>query len=134
QGKTVVQIDVRAEHIGRRVHVDHALVGHAAPTLDLLLPRLAKTEGDGHLKNARKAYQKWCTSQERLTAPPRKGGVIRKLRGAVDNPEQRIRPEAVAKELDAHADPDAIFTVDTGMCTTWISRFVSFDNQRKLLG
>jgi len=133
QGKTVVQLDTRAEHIGRRVHVDHALIGHAAPTLDLLLPRLSEVGDSTHLDNARKAYEKWCTSQQRLTEPP-KAGVLRKLRGAVDNPDDLIRPEAVGSALDAHASADAIFTVDTGMCTTWVSRFVSFDNERRLLG
>ena len=59
---------------------------------------------------------------------------MRKLRGAVDNPDDLIRPEAVAKALDAHASADAVFTVDTGMCTAWVSRFVSFDNERRLLG
>ncbi len=134
QGKTVVQLDTRAEHIGRRVHVDHALIGHAAPTLDLLLPRLNDVEDSTHLDKARKAYEKWCKSQQRLTEPPKKAGVVRKLRGAVDNPDDLIRPEAVAKALDAHASADAIFTVDTGMCTAWVSRFVSFDNERRLLG
>src|SRR5699024_10700502 len=126
-------LDTRAEHIGRRVHEDHALIGHAAPTLDLLLPRLSEVGDSAHLDNARQAHAKWCTSQQHLTEPP-KAGVLRKVRGALDNPDDQLRPEAVAKALDAHASTDAVFTVDTGMCTAWVSRFVSFDNERRLLG
>ena len=37
-GKTVVQLDIRAQHIGRRTHVMHALVGHALPTLRVSSP------------------------------------------------------------------------------------------------
>src|SRR5699024_6112907 len=94
QGKTRVQLDTRAEHIRRRVHGDHVLIGHAAPTLDLLLPRLSQVGDSAHPDNARKAYAKWCTSQQHLTEPPN-AGVLRKLRGALDNPDDLIRPEAV---------------------------------------
>lgn len=133
QGKTVVQIDTRPEHIGRRVHVSHALVGHAGPTLDVLLPHLTEETDPAHLDAVTKAYRKWCDSQQKFTDPPR-SGIVRKLRGALTNPGDRIRPEALAAALDTHADPDAVFTVDTGMCTAWVSRFVSFDNHRRLLG
>ena len=39
-GKTVIQLDVRGSHIGRRTPVDHALVGDAPLTLQALLPLL----------------------------------------------------------------------------------------------
>ena len=43
---------------------------------------------------------------------------------AFDNPDDRIRPEALAAAVDRHAAADAIFTTDTGMSTVWLSRFV----------
>ena len=44
-GKTVIQLDARGEHVGRRTPVQHALVGDAAATLDRLVPRLRATRG-----------------------------------------------------------------------------------------
>ena len=52
--------------------------------------------------------------------------------GAFDNPDERIRPEAVAVAVDRHASSDAIFTSDTGMSTVWLSRFVTMRGDRRL--
>jgi pyruvate dehydrogenase (quinone) len=40
----------------------------------------------------------------------------------------------LARVIDHHAAPDAIFTVDTGMSTVWLSRFVTMSDRRALLG
>jgi pyruvate dehydrogenase (quinone) len=60
--------------------------------------------------------------------------VIEKVRGVFDNPDDRIRPEAVAVAIDRHASDQAIFTSDTGMATVWLSRFVTMRGGRRLLG
>ena len=44
-GKTVIQLDARGEHVGRRTPVQHALVGDAAATLERLVPRLERRDG-----------------------------------------------------------------------------------------
>jgi pyruvate dehydrogenase (quinone) len=36
-----------------------------------------------------------------------------------------IHPEYVASVLDELADPDAVFTVDTGMCNAWAARYLT---------
>jgi pyruvate dehydrogenase (quinone) len=52
----VLQVDLRGEHIGRRVRVDVPLVGTVKDTATALLPRLeAKTNG-GHLDRMREHY------------------------------------------------------------------------------
>ena len=51
-----------------------------------------------------------------------------------DNPDDRIRPEAVAVAVDRHASDSAIFTTDTGMSTVWLSRFVTLRGTRRLIG
>ena len=56
------------------------------------------------------------------------------MRSAFDNPDERIRPEAVALAVNAHAAADAIFTSDTGMSTVWLSRFVTLRGTQRLLG
>jgi pyruvate dehydrogenase (quinone) len=133
-GKTVIQLDARAEHIGRRVAVDQALVGHAAPTLRALLPKLvAKPDGE-HLARCREHYLAWTNRQQALTDPDHDGGVIGRLRERLDNAEDRIRPELLAQVVNRHAAADAVFTTDTGMSTVWLSRFVRMTGRRALLG
>ncbi|MGI8664897.1 MAG: thiamine pyrophosphate-dependent enzyme [Jatrophihabitans sp.] len=134
EGKTVIQLDARAEQIGRRVAVDLALVGHSAPTLELLLDRLAAGTSEDHLLACRTSYQAWTARQAALTEPDHDSGLIGRLRERLDNTEERIRPELLAQAVNRHAAPDAVFTTDTGMSTVWLSRFVQMTDRRALLG
>ncbi|GAA0187852.1 thiamine pyrophosphate-dependent enzyme [Glutamicibacter creatinolyticus] len=133
-GKTVIQLDMRAEHIGRRTQVAHSLVGHVQPTLAELLPLLNTSREGKHLGAMRKDYEHWMQRQMKITDPQRDRGLIGKVRSLVENPDELIRPEAVAATLDAQADQDAIFTSDTGMSTVWLSRFITMSGTRRLLG
>ncbi|QRQ78134.1 thiamine pyrophosphate-dependent enzyme [Glutamicibacter protophormiae] len=133
-GKTVIQLDMRAEHIGRRTQVSHAMVGHVEPSLKQLLPKLPAGRADKHLASIRKQYERWLERQGRITDPDRDRGLVGKVRSLVENPEEFIRPEAVAAQLDQQAARDAIFTVDTGMSTVWLSRFIEMRGERRLLG
>jgi pyruvate dehydrogenase (quinone) len=133
-GKTVVQLDSRAAHIGRRTTVTHALSGDARLTLEALLPLVEQKADDHHLASALKTYRGWQERQQHLTDPAydrKPKGLLRKL---VDNPENRIRPELVADAVQRHAQPDAIFTTDTGMSTVWLSRYVRMTGGRRLIG
>lgn len=51
-----------------------------------------------------------------------------------DNPDRRIRPEALAATVDRHATADAVLTSDTGMSTAWLARFVTLTGTRRLVG
>ncbi|MDQ2837905.1 MAG: thiamine pyrophosphate-binding protein [Actinomycetota bacterium] len=133
-GKTVIQLDARAEQIGRRVPVDLALVGHAAASLELLLGKLAAKPSGDHLQASRESYQAWNQRQAALTDPEHDSGLIGRLRERLDNTEDRIRPELLAQAVNRHAAPDAVFTTDTGMSTVWLSRFVEMTDRRALLG
>jgi pyruvate dehydrogenase (quinone) len=134
EGKTVVQLDRRGRHVGRRTPVDHPLVGDTKLTLQALLPLLTRKEDRGHLEHALHSYGKWRERQSHLTDPAydRKPKGI--LRRKVDNPESRIRPELLAAAVERHAAADAVFTTDTGMSTVWLSRFVRMTGTRRLLG
>ena len=132
--KTVVQLDVRGEHIGRRTAVDHPVVGDTRLGLQGLLPLLEAKPDHSHLDTARKEYLDW-RDRQRLLADPgydrRPKGLLRRK---VDNSEGLIRPEVLAAAIDRHADRDAIFTTDTGMATVWLSRFVRMTGNRRLIG
>jgi pyruvate dehydrogenase (quinone) len=133
-GKTVVQLDARQAHIGRRTSVSHALVGDVGDTLRALLPRLGARTETGHLDAATEKYAAWRDRQQALLDPGHDTTLVGRVRAVFDNPDDRIRPEAVAAALDRHAAPDAVFTTDTGMSTVWVSRFVTMSDRRRLLG
>ncbi|GAB3995282.1 thiamine pyrophosphate-dependent enzyme [Nocardioides marmoraquaticus] len=133
-GKTVVQLDDRGAHVGRRTPVDHALVGDTALTLRALLPQLHEHASGAHLKAARKVYDTWRTLQSHLADPSYDRKARGLLRRKVDNPDARVRPEVVAAAIERHAADDAVFTVDTGMAVVWLSRFVRMTGGRRQLG
>ncbi len=132
--KHVIQLDRSAEHIGRRVSVRTSLVGDCAATLRELVPLLGRHEDRSHLDTATSAYSAWRAGQQKLAEPDHDRSLLGRLRSVGDNPDHRIRPEAVAVALDRHAAPDAIFTSDTGMSTVWLSRLIPMSDQRRLVG
>jgi pyruvate dehydrogenase (quinone) len=133
-GKTVVQLDVRGEHIGRRTPVDHPLVGDTRLGLQQLLPLLEAKADRAHLDKARESYASWQERQQHLTDPDYDRKPKGLLRRKVDNPDNLIRPELLAAAVEHHAAHDAIFTSDTGMATVWLSRFVRLSGARRLVG
>ena len=137
QGKTVIQLDARGEHVGRRTSVRHALVGDARETLRRLLPRLSGgpvREDRSHLDDSVSHFQEWHERQQALLDPGHDETLVGKVRAVFDNPDDRIRPEALAAAVDRIAPGQAIFTSDTGMSTAWLSRYVTMRGTRRLVG
>lgn len=133
-GKQVIQLDARAEHIARRLAVAHSLVGDAKETLAQLVPLLDTKNDTSYLDRHRKEYEIWQAGQRRLADPDHDSKLVGRIRKHLDNPDELIRPELVAAAVDEAADDDAIFTTDTGMSTVWLSRFVEMRGSRRLLG
>ena len=134
KGKTVVQLDARGQHIGRRTSVDRSLVGDTRLTLQSLLPLMDSKSDRSHLDAARQHYLSWGERQAHLTDPAYDTKLKGLLRRTVDNPDHRIRPELLAAAVERHAQSDAIFTTDTGMSTVWLARFVRMTGRRRLVG
>ena len=119
-GVTVIQVDLRGEHIGRRVKVDVPLVGTVRDTATALLPRVqAKTEGH-HLGRMRKHYAK---TRERLDEL-----------AINDHNRTPLHPQFVAKTLSAMAADDAVFLADVGTPVVWAARYLSMNGRRRLIG
>ena len=116
----IVQIDIRAERLGRRSKLDLGLCGDVRDTLRALLP-LVQPRTDRSFLDA---------MLERHVA------ARRKLRAYVDHVGKRrpIHPEYVAATLDELARSDAVFTIDTGMCAVWGARYVRAAAGRRFLG
>ncbi|MEV5440163.1 thiamine pyrophosphate-dependent enzyme [Streptomyces sp. NPDC052682] len=141
EGRTVIQVDTEATHIGRRVPVDVGLVGDAGATVRDLLEHLSAPPAGSpgardrsHLEKARERFEQWRSAQARLADPSHDKSVVGRLRSALDNRTHDIRPEALAAAVDRIAADDAVFTSDTGMATVWLSRFVEMRGERRLIG
>lgn len=118
--KTIVQIDLNPERLGRRTKVDLGLHGDIQDTLKVLIPMLTVKEDASFLNAQLHIYSK----------------VKEHLQTYVDDKGRKnaIHPEAVAAYLDRIATKDAIFTVDTGMCCVWGARYITATRDRYMLG
>ena len=116
----VVQVDVRGEHIGRRVRVDVGLVGTVRDTIASLLPHLETARDEAHLSRMTSHYRR---TRERLDALAQSRGD----RGP-------IHPQALAKAIDTLAEDDAVFLADVGTPTLWAARYLRMNGRRRLLG
>jgi pyruvate dehydrogenase (quinone) len=116
----IAQVDIRAERLGRRSKLDLGLCGDVKATLRALLP-LVQERADREFLDA--------MLEQHVAAK-------RKLRAYVDHVGKRrpIHPEYVAATLDELAGPDAVFTVDTGMCAVWGARYLRATAGRRILG
>ncbi|MDY5785662.1 pyruvate dehydrogenase [Corynebacterium sp.] len=114
----VGQIDIDGTHIGRRTPVKYPVVGDVASVIDNILPHINE-------KTDRSFLDEMLTRHAEL------------LDDVVDTytqeaPESRtpIHPELAASILDELADEDAYFSVDTGMCNVWSSRYLTPNGKR----
>jgi pyruvate dehydrogenase (quinone) len=116
----VVQVDIRGEHIGRRVPVDVALVGGVKETIAALMDRLHTDRDAQHLDRMTRHYQR---TRRRLDALSHSRGD----RGP-------IHPQVLSRAIDTIADDDAVFIVDVGTPTLWAARYLRMNGRRRLLG
>jgi pyruvate dehydrogenase (quinone) len=116
----IVQIDIRAERLGRRSKLDLGLCGDVRDTLRALLPLVERRVDRAFLD---------AMLQQHVAAR-------RKLRAYVDQVSKRrpIHPEYVAAALDELAGQDTVFTIDTGMCAVWGARYLRAAAGRRILG
>jgi pyruvate dehydrogenase (quinone) len=116
----VVQVDVRGEHIGRRVHVDVGLVGTVKDTINGLLPHLAATKDAEHLKRMTAHYHRARARLDDLGQSHRHNGPI--------------HPQTLTIALNKIATEDAVFIPDVGTPTVWAARYLEITARRRLIG
>lgn len=118
--KKIIQVDVRAERIGRKSKVDVGIRADAALFLTALLPKINNKSDDTFLKGALADY---ATIKEKYSEPVKNPGT-----------KGSIRPEYMLSLLDEMADDNAVFTVDTGMNNLWTSHYLTPRKDRKMVG
>jgi thiamine pyrophosphate-dependent acetolactate synthase large subunit-like protein len=116
----IVQIDLRAENLGRRAAVQQGLVGEIRETVAALLPLVGEKSDDAHLKHCLEDYHKVRASLDK--------------KAAADRSESIVYPEYLAAELSRQAADNAIFTCDVGTPTVWAARYLEMKRGRRLLG
>ncbi|HUD46072.1 MAG TPA: ubiquinone-dependent pyruvate dehydrogenase [Candidatus Baltobacteraceae bacterium] len=117
---TIIQVDQRGEHLGRRTRLDLGLIGDVKATLAAVLPLLQEKKNDTHLKQFVQDYQEVRKGLEEL---------------AVGHPGRKpMHPQYVARIVDELAADDAIFSCDVGTPTVWAARYLTMNGKRRLLG
>ncbi len=116
----VIQVDIRGEHIGRRVPVEVPLVGTVKDTVDALLPLISAKSDSAHL--------------DRMTAHYRRAR--RRLDGLAESRRNHtpMHPQFVAATVNRLAADDAIFTADVGTPCIWAARYLQMNGRRRLIG
>jgi len=117
---TVVQVDIRGEHIGRRTPVDVALVGTVKDTVEALLPKLRPKTDRSHLEHMRDQHMKGRAALDDSAVN--------------DRNRSPLHPQFVARSLDELADPDAVFIPDVGTPVIWAARYLRMNGRRRLIG
>lgn len=117
---TTLQVDIRAEHLGRRTPLTYGVVGDVKHTVEALLPLLDEKTNDKHLVKFVNDYQKVREGLDKL---------------AIGKPGRKpIHPQYLTKVISDLADEDAVFTCDVGTPTLWSARYLKMNGKRRLLG
>ena len=116
---TIIQVDDDASHLGRRARVDLGLTGDVGETLRALLPRLPQRSDAAFLDEIVQHHRRDVEKLETYVHHEGSG--------------QGLRPEMVASAISDLAEPDAVFTIDTGMCNVWGARYLHMKPGRRLL-
>ena len=116
-----IQVDTRAEKLGRRTDVGLAIHAQVKPFIEALMPHLRQDRSDSFLKRKLKKHA------EIMHAPV--GAYTRNVEKM-----HPIHPEYAAHLLNETAAKDAIITADTGMCNVWTARYLDPLGTRRLIG
>ncbi|MDE5887713.1 MAG: ubiquinone-dependent pyruvate dehydrogenase [Muribaculaceae bacterium] len=118
--KRSIQVDVRAERLGKRANLQLGVRSDSKLFIEALLPKLQKKVNDSFLKTA---LDDWSAIKVKMQEP-------------VLNPGKNycIRPEYMLSLLDKLASEDCIVAVDTGMNNVWTSHYLTPSKGRKMIG
>lgn len=116
---TIIQVDDKPLHLGRRASVNLGLVGDVGETLRALNARLEDRSDSAFLDKMKEHHAAKLTQLQTYAEHEGSG--------------EGLRPEMVATALSDLAEDDAVFTVDTGMCNVWGARYLHMKPGRRIL-
>ncbi len=119
KGIDILQIDISAEHIGRRCAVTHPLVGHVKPTLEALAHSVAVVKKRSFVTDINKRRVRWDVRMDK--------------KAAIDR-DDVLHPQSVVRSITERADDDAVFVIDVGTATVWAGRHIRFRGDQRMFG
>jgi pyruvate dehydrogenase (quinone) len=116
----VIQVDERAQVIGRRAPTELGVVGSVRPTVKSLLDRV-KPKSDRNFFDLVAGQRKtWDEMLDKQADPERS--------------KDRIHPQAVARMVSDLAKRDAVFVIDTGLNTLWSGNWIRQSGEQRIIG
>ncbi len=119
-GARVIQVDRRADALGKRVALTLAIEADLAEFAAALRPQIATGRKGTFLQKARDHYAKARQGLDDLATPRADG--------------EPLHPQFVSKLVDELAAEDAIFTVDVGTPSIWAARYLKTNGRRRIIG
>jgi pyruvate dehydrogenase (quinone) len=120
QKAAVIQVDERAEVIGRRLPVAQALVGSSGPSIAGLIPRVTARTSDRWLRGAQHEWASWRHMLEE--------------KADLERSKERIHPQALARAVSDLAAETAVFSIDTGEVTLWSANWLRPRAGQRVIG
>ena len=116
----VIQIDERAQVLGRRAPTELGVIGSARPSLQKLLDMVGDKTGTKFRDKVAAERKRW---DEKLTRQAELG-----------RSKDVIHPQAVARTASDLAKNDAIFVTDTGLNTLWSANWIRQTGRQRIVG
>jgi pyruvate dehydrogenase (quinone) len=119
-GGIVIQIDERAQVLGRRTPTVLGVTGSARPALKILLEQVA----------AKTSTKLW----DKVTGERHKWDEMLIKQADLARSKDRIHPQAVARAVSDLAKPNATFVLDTGLNTLWSANWIRQTGSQRIIG
>jgi pyruvate dehydrogenase (quinone) len=116
----VIQIDERAQVLGRRTPTALGILGSAVPTLKLLLARVAAKSDPSFFNDISQRRRGWDEMLDKQADLARSA--------------DKIHPQAVARTVSNLARADATFVLDTGLNTLWSGNWIRQTGSQRIIG
>lgn len=116
---TIIQVDLKPAHIGRRCAVEVGIVGHVRASMTELLPMLRQNRNTSFLAGLQSQREKWDRKMDAKASVSK---------------AKSIPPQAVTRLASDMADDDAVFVVDVGEVTAFAARHLRMRGTQRLLG
>ena len=117
---SAIQIDERAEVLGRRAPTAFAAAGSIKPSVKLLLNKVAEKQDNSFFERVSRERREWDEKLDRQADLSRSA--------------DRIHPQAVARTVGELAAKDAIFVLDTGLNPLWSANYIRQSGSQRIIG
>jgi thiamine pyrophosphate-dependent acetolactate synthase large subunit-like protein len=116
---SVIQVDERADVLGRRTPTGLGVRGSVRPTVKLLLDQVAAKSDGSFFERVTSERRSWNAMLDKQADPQRS--------------RNRIHPQAVARAVSDAAKSDAVFLIDTGINTLWSGNWIRQSGSQRIL-